>query len=163
MVSPFLRHEGVEGLDLVVATGDIGGLTPMLKHFKVGYIVSLEENLAERGGTSSASPGDSLVGFGILVLGRGSFKLSYGGFSVLFVGDDEEGHLLRWGKRLRADLLRLGRKGASPRLVEAARPRVIVTSGRCGGGLQARVLCLRRTGAVSIYVEKGRWKVNTML
>jgi len=159
VVSPFLRHKGVEGLDLVVATGDIGG--PVRKHFKVGYIVSLEEN--RRGGTSIASPGDSLVGFGILVLGRGSFKLSYRGFSVLFVGDDEEGHLLRWGRRLRADLLRLGRKGASPRLVGAVRPRVIVTSGRCGGGLQARVLCLRRTGAVSIYVGKGRWKVNTML
>lgn len=162
-VSPFLRHEGVEGLDLVLATGDIGGLTSMLKHLKARYIVSLEEGLAQKGGTLIAGPGDSLVGFGILVLGRGTFRLSYGGFSVLFVGDEKEGRLLRWSRKLRADLLSLGREGASPRLVGAVRPKVIVTSGRCDRGLPARVLCLRRTGAVSIYVGKGKWKVSTML
>ena len=151
VVSPFLRHEGVDGIDLLVPLCDT---VPELGRLDVGRIV----------GRGEMSPGDSLAGLGMLALGGGSFKLSYGGSSALFLGEDyDELDLLRWGDRLRADLLELGRPEVSRRLLRAVRPKVIVLSRGDLGGTPARVLCLSKTGAVSVYAGKGGWRIRTML
>jgi len=100
VIVPFLRTHNVGKIDVVVA-GDsllgLGGVGALILHPTAEFV--------DEEGTSAHG------------LNNGStvLRLDYGGTSLLFTGDAEvetDAPILRWGKRLRADILKVAHHGS---------------------------------------------------
>jgi competence protein ComEC len=131
VIEPFLRHRGVGGLDLVIATGErltlIGGLRHIERRFKIGRLILPDQRISddiELGRRGSAMIWHIPAGEGLIVV-----KLRYGDVGFLLAGSlDREGQrwLMERGTNLKAHVIEVPRHGSkrgfNPAFLERVAP-----------------------------------------